>query len=370
MTSKRKIFIATRKSPLALWQANTVKALLEKEGLEVELNTVTTSGDKMQRGALAEVALDDPNLPAHLKTGKGLFVKEVQEEILAGRADLAVHSMKDLPVETTTGLRVAAVLPRANPADVMIFSPRLLSFFQSRTKSPTNLEEKTNDILSHLRDMDWTSAAQVGTTSARRQFFLKKTFAPAALPLVVLRGNVDTRLSRVSKDEFSFIMLARAGIDRLGLFDESRMLTLPPTISTPAPAQGVVAIECRDSDHELRALLAKLNNSQASLAAACERATLWLTGGNCHTALAAYFDGTQLTTWAASGEQSSHLSFSFSSAEIESLAQLADSHDHQDVFRSLLASPLAARLHAELLKKGFDRLMTLRTPLANSTGEK
>jgi hydroxymethylbilane synthase len=364
----RKIVIATRKSPLALWQANTVKSLLEKHGLDVELNTVTTSGDKMQRGALAEVSLDDPNIPAHLKTGKGLFVKEVQEEILARRADLAVHSMKDLPVEATDGLRVAAVLPRANPSDVMIFSPRLLEVFQSRAKISGAPDLQISEVLKSLADFDWANAAPVGTTSARRQFFLRKTIAPAKLPLVVLRGNVDTRLSRVWNNEFSFIMLARAGIDRLGLYSPERMLTLPPEICTPAPAQGVVAIECRSSDVELRAILSKINHSRTSLAAACERAALWLTGGNCHTALAAHFDGQTLTAWAAAGEKNSNLTLQFLQAESKEFTSFADSQDHHDVFRHILASPAAARLHSELLARGFDQLMNLRSPHAGNAG--
>jgi hydroxymethylbilane synthase len=346
-----------------LWQANTVKRLLEERGLEVELNLVVTSGDKMQRGALAEISLDDPNLPAHLKTGKGLFVKEVQEEILAGRADLAVHSMKDLPVETTSGLRVAAVLPRANPADVMILSPQLLTHVKRVTGAASLAELDTTKILDALRGFNWKGAAPVGTTSARRQFFLRKTFAGFELPLMVLRGNVDTRLARVAANEFSFIMLARAGIDRLGLFQPDAMLTLPVAISTPAPAQGIVAIECRDDDHELRSHLAALSNSEASLQAACERTALWLTGGNCHTALAVHFDGTRLTTWAAQEEQHSELNFTLSESEAHEFRQLAVQADHHNLFQTMLNSASAHRLHQQLTQSGFAKLMQMRTPM-------
>lgn len=362
MTQKRKITIATRRSPLALWQANTVKSLLEQQGYPVELNLVVTSGDKMQRGALAEVSLDDPNLPAHLKTGKGLFVKEVQEEILSGRADLAVHSMKDLPVETTDGLCIATVLPRANPADVIIFSPQLLSLVQARTKTSGNLDGHVDAILDGLRSISWQSAASIGTTSARRQHFLKTHFAPASLPLVVLRGNVDTRLARVANNEFSFIMLARAGIDRLELFQPGFMMTLPPTLSIPAPAQGIVAIECRENDLELHASLAKVGNARASLQAACERTALWLTGGNCHTALAAYFDGTILRTWAAKDSEQKNLDFSFSHEEIGNLELKANSLNHTDLFKALLKSPTAERMHAEFISREFQHLMPLRDP--------
>ena len=365
MELKRKVIIATRKSPLALWQANTVKSILESRGFDVELNTVTTTGDKMQRGALAEVSLDDPTIPAHLKTGKGLFVKEVQEEILAHRADLAVHSMKDLPVEATDGLRVAAVLPRANPSDVIIFSPRQLAAISALSNFTGLHEESADRVLVGLAGADWNGAAPIGTTSARRQFFLNKTLAPANLPLVVLRGNVDTRLSRVGNNEFSFIMLARAGIDRLGLCSPEKMLTLPTSLCTPAPAQGVVAIECRSSDSELRKALASINDPQTSLAAALERATLWLTGGNCHTALAAHYDGNKLTSWAAADSKSSRLTFVFSQAEFEEFSSLSASNDHHDVFKYILNSPAAHRLHAKLVEEGFHHLMTLRQP--NST---
>jgi porphobilinogen deaminase len=356
--------IATRRSPLALWQANTVKALLENHGYTVELNLVVTSGDKMQRGALAEISLDDPNLPAHLKTGKGLFVKEVQEEILSGRADLAVHSMKDLPVETTDGLCISAVLPRANPSDVVIFSPQLLSFLQAKANIKTNdaLDSNTSSIVDALRTMSWSSAAPIGTTSARRQHFLKTLFAPSTLPLVVLRGNVDTRLGRVANNEFSFIMLARAGIDRLGLFQPEKMLTLPPTLSVPAPAQGVVAIECRENDFELNECLAKIGNPQASLQAACERTALWLTGGNCHTALAAHFSGANLKIWAAKDSIQKDLDFSFSPEEVQKLQAQANTARHSDLFKALIASPAAKRMHADLRSQDFQQLMSLREP--------
>lgn len=366
MNKPRKVIIATRRSALALWQANTVKALLEKAGLDVELSLITTSGDKMQRGALADVALDDPRLPAHLKTGKGLFVKEVQEEILEHRADLAVHSMKDLPVEQTEGLRVSAVLLRANPADVMIMSPLLLESLKSVARLPTKLDSSPAELLESLRKLRWENASPIGTTSARRQFFLRKFFAPGSLPLVVLRGNVDTRLSRVMNNEFSYIMLARAGIDRLGLFKPDHMLTLPTYISTPAPAQGIVAIECREDDTQLRTILAQLNCSNTALQAACERATLWLTGGSCHTALAAHLNGDKLTTWAAQGESSSELIFEISEREMTELNQLKETDDYQGLFSWILRSPLARRLHSELQNKSFDQLMPLREPLSTA----
>ncbi|NBO39202.1 hydroxymethylbilane synthase [bacterium] len=369
MTEQRKIKIATRKSALALWQANTVKSLLEQRGLQVELNLVVTSGDKMQRGALADISLDDPNLPAHLKTGKGLFVKEVQEEILANRADLAVHSMKDLPVETTLGLHVAAVLPRANPCDVIIFSPPLRNEILSQLKIKTLADVSVSEVLNVLKNRQWTETAKIGTTSARRQTFLRNALSPSELPLVVLRGNVDTRLNRVANNEFAFIMLARAGLDRLGLYNPETMITLPETLSTPAPAQGVVAIECRAEDTELRAHLASIHCPITSLQAAFERASLWLTGGNCQTALAAHHFGHEILIWAAKDGLLRELQFELFSSQQESWHNSSLQLDHGELFKAFLRSPLALRLHAELLQSRFADLMTLRTPLGTIESE-
>lgn len=360
--TKRLVRIATRKSALALWQANTVKALLEKRGLQVELNLVVTTGDKMQKGALAEISLDDPHLPEHLKTGKGLFVKEVQEEILSGRADLAVHSMKDLPVESTAGLRTATVLPRANPSDVIIFSPSVLDSL-NRQLSTDPLLKSVQEILPLLKEMNWNSAAPIGTTSARRQFFLRHSIDSNSLPITILRGNVDTRLKRVYNNEFSFIMLARAGIDRLNLHDTRFMFTLPTHISVPAPAQGIVAIECREDDLDLRNTLSTLNEPKSSLAAALERTALWLTGGNCHTAFAAYFESGKLNSWAASGFQRSAISFSLSSTEHNEWLNHSIVADHSSLFADILRSNIAHRIYAELKSVGYDKLMTLRSPI-------
>jgi len=361
MTSARIVRIATRKSALALWQANTVKSLLEGQGIQVELNLVVTSGDKMQRGALAEVSLDDPNLPAHLKTGKGLFVKEVQEEILAGRADLAVHSMKDLPVETTQGLHVAAVLPRANPADVIIFSPDLLRILKD-ILGANPLQKTTLEVFQALKSLDWTGLKPVGTTSARRQGFLRDAFAGAELDLRVLRGNVDTRLGRAEANEFSFIMLARAGIDRLNLYHTESMLTLPAQLSTPAPAQGIVAIECRDNDAQLKQALSVLNHPHSSLSAAFERTVLWLTGGNCHTALAVHLEDRNLTSWAEARGLRSSLQMTLELKAFEDWQTKARTSNHAQLFDDLRRSSLARSLHTQLLNSGYDKLMTLRTP--------
>lgn len=359
MKTSRTLRIATRKSPLALWQANTVKRLLEDLNQNVELNLIVTSGDKMQRGALAEVAIDDPSLPDHLKTGKGLFVKEVQEAIMSGEADLAVHSMKDLPVETTQGLRVAAVLPRARPNDTVIFSPALLTVINQAVKAPLQ-EKNAKSVLEFLNSIDWKIHAPIGTTSARRQSFLRGCLKSCGANITVLRGNVDTRLKRVAAGEFAFIMLARAGIDRLQLEDPTCMLTLPVSLSVPAPAQGVVAIECRESDTDLRRLLNQINHPKTALAAAVERAVLWYTGSGCQTALASHLDSDELNCWIATAAKTCSMRSKLSSEEMNMWQKSASSSDYSELFNELIRSESGRVLHSELIRHEFNELSEVR----------
>lgn len=358
MTPVRTLRIATRRSPLALWQANTVKGLLEQLDFNVELELIVTSGDKMQRGALSDVAIDDPNIPEHLKTGKGLFVKEVQEAMLAGKADLAVHSMKDLPVETTSGLRVAAVLPRAHPSDTLIFSPALLQDVLGSTHS---LQASVpDDILKLLNQVDWKTRPPIGTTSARRQAFLRSSLPSSAASLRVLRGNVDSRLKRVASNDFAFIMLARAGIDRLELYDQSVMLTLPAALSIPAPAQGVVAIECRENDSEVRQALMTINNPTTALEAAFERAVLWFTGSGCQTALASHFSEGTLKSWVADMTSKRTLTLQLSDSEKNEWQAVAPTQDYSALFKSLIQSQCGQRIQSELARENFGSIVTMR----------
>lgn len=360
MRTPRTLRIATRKSPLALWQANTVKRLLEDLNQNVELNLIVTSGDKMQRGALADVAIDDPSLPEHLKTGKGLFVKEVQEAILSDKADLAVHSMKDLPVETTQGLRVAAVLPRARPNDTIIFSPALLKVINQDNHTSLH-ENNAKNVLDFLDSINWKLKAPIGTTSARRQSFLRGCLKRGEADITVLRGNVDTRLKRVAADEFAFIMLARAGIDRLQLDDPSRMLTLPVSLSVPAPAQGVVAIECRETDTELRQLLNQINHPVSAMAAAFERAVLWYTGSGCQTALASHLDNDELNCWIATPAKTCSMQSKLSIEEMNLWQQVATLKDYSGLFSELIRSESGRALHAGLIEHEFNTLADMRS---------
>jgi hydroxymethylbilane synthase len=242
--------IATRRSQLALWQAEHVAALLRAAhpALPVELVPMSTQGDRVQDRALAEVG------------GKGLFVKELEVAMQEGRADIAVHSMKDVPSELPPGLLIAAVLPRANPLDAFL-------------------------SLRHARFEDLPSGARVGTSSPRRQAQLRH--ARPDLRLELLRGNVDTRLRRLEEGALDAILLACAGLERLGL--GSRITQpLDLELSLPAVGQGVIGIECREDDAASRSALAALHHEESFVRLRAERAFAAALGGSCHSPIAAH----------------------------------------------------------------------------------
>jgi hydroxymethylbilane synthase len=241
--------IATRKSQLALWQAGHVAALLRRAhaGLAVELVPMVTQGDRIQDRSLAAIG------------GKGLFIKELEVALEQRRADLAVHSMKDLPGELPEELAIGAVLERADARDALL-----------------SASGATLDDLPH--------GARIGTSSLRRQAQLLA--ARPDLRMEVLRGNVDTRLRRLDAGEMDAIVLACAGLIRLGL--ESRITArLDPKVSLPAVAQGVIGIECRRADTRTRDLVAVLNHQATQIAAAAERAFAHRLGGSCQSPIAA-----------------------------------------------------------------------------------
>jgi hydroxymethylbilane synthase len=242
--------IATRRSQLALWQAEHVAALLRAAhpGLPVELVPMSTQGDRVQDRALAEVG------------GKGLFVKELEVAMQEGRADIAVHSMKDVPSELPPGFCIAAALPRANPLDAFL-------------------------SLRHARFEDLPQGARVGTSSPRRQAQLKH--ARPDLQLELLRGNVDTRLRRLEEGRLDAILLACAGLERLGL---GGRITQPLglELSLPAVGQGVIGIECRADDATSRAALAALHHEPSALRLQAERAFARALSGSCHSPIAAH----------------------------------------------------------------------------------
>jgi hydroxymethylbilane synthase len=244
------IRIATRKSQLALWQAEHVAALLRRAhpGLGVELVPMSTQGDRIQDRSLAAIG------------GKGLFIKELEIALEDRRADIAVHSMKDVPGELPAGLVIGAVLPRADARDGFI-APRF------------------------TRLGDLPQAARVGTSSLRRQAQLL-ALRPD-LHIEPLRGNVDTRLRRLDAGELDAIILASAGLIRLGW--EARITArLEPREFLPAVGQGVIGIECRADDPQTRLRLKVLEHAPTRIALDAERAFSGRLGGSCQSPIAAY----------------------------------------------------------------------------------
>lgn len=246
----RTLKIATRKSPLALWQANFVKDRLEAlhPQLQVELVPMSTQGDKILDTPLAKVG------------GKGLFVKELETAMLEGRADIAVHSMKDVPVEFPEGLGLHTICEREDPRD---------AFVSNRFKAIAELPQ----------------GAVVGTSSLRRQCQLR-----AARPDLVirdLRGNVNTRLAKLDAGEYDAIILAAAGLKRLEMAHRITAF-IEPEQSLPANGQGAVGIECRLDDVELHALLAPLEHSETRARVLTERAMNRALQGGCQVPIGAY----------------------------------------------------------------------------------
>ena len=245
-----KLRIATRKSPLALWQANHVRdALMARNpGLDVELFTMSTQGDKILDTPLAKVG------------GKGLFVKELELGILEGRADLAVHSMKDVPVEFPQGLGLAAILEREDPRDALI-----------------------SNTISSIEALP--PGARVGTSSLRRQCQLRARRAD--LEVLDLRGNVNTRLAKLDNGDYDAILLAAAGVKRMGWEDRITEL-LPPEQFLPAIGQGAIGIEIRVADDRVNRIVEALNDEQAATRIRAERALNARLQGGCQVPIAGY----------------------------------------------------------------------------------
>jgi hydroxymethylbilane synthase len=239
--------IGTRGSALALWQARHVQERLASLGHAATLHEITTTGDRLQDQRLEAVG------------GKGAFLKEIEEALLAGEVDLAVHSLKDVPTALPAGLALVAILERADPRDVLVSSG------------------------GHLSELG--AGARVGTTSLRRRS-LVHSLRPE-LQLEDLRGNVDTRLRRLREGRFDAILLAMAGLGRLGRAGEATEV-LDPRQFVPAPGQGAIAIECREGDAAVRAALSPLDHPATARAVAAERAFLAALGGGCNVPLGAH----------------------------------------------------------------------------------
>ncbi|OAN19167.1 hydroxymethylbilane synthase [Photobacterium jeanii] len=265
MTDKP-IRIATRKSPLAMWQAEFVKAELEQAhpGLTVELVPMVTKGDVILDTPLAKVG------------GKGLFVKELEVAMLEDRADIAVHSMKDVPVEFPEGLGLVTICEREDPRDAFV------------SNTYNNIDELPQGAI-------------VGTSSLRRQCQLRANRPD--LIVKDLRGNVNTRLRKLDEGEYDAIILACAGLIRLKMEDRIRCAIEPET-SLPAVGQGAVGIECRLDDERVRGLLAALNHQETATRVLCERAMNNRLQGGCQVPIGSYslLDGDQIWLRALVGE--------------------------------------------------------------------
>ena len=242
--------IATRKSPLALWQTEHVASLLQARhpGLRIELVPLSTRGDELLDRSLAAIG------------GKGLFLKELELAMLRGEADCAVHSLKDVPMDLEPGFAMPAILPRADHADAFV----------------------SND---HADIRSLPAGARVGTSSLRRKAQLRALRDD--LVIDDLRGNVNSRLAKLDAGEYAAILLACAGLQRLG-FDARIRARLDAPDWLPAPAQGAIAIECRDDAEELQALLAGLDDADTRCRVGAERAMNRALDGSCHVPVAAF----------------------------------------------------------------------------------
>ncbi|MCS6912662.1 MAG: hydroxymethylbilane synthase [Myxococcales bacterium] len=249
------LWVATRGSPLALRQAEHVRALLQAQepGLQVELLVLRTTGDRVQDRPLQDLG------------GKGLFTKEIEEALLDGRAAIAVHSMKDLPAAGPAGLCIGAVPPRQDPRDALLLRPGLRDGGPGLAALPPG--------------------ARVGTTSLRRACLLRHLRPD--LHIEPLRGNVDTRLRRLEAGELDAVVLAAAGLIRLG--HSARIdAILPVDELIPAVGQGALAVQCRSEDAATRARLSALDHPPSRVAIAAERAFLAQLEGSCRTPLGAH----------------------------------------------------------------------------------
>ena len=294
-----KIRIATRESPLALWQAEYVSSALRTHHpeLQVELVPMTTKGDQILDSPLAKVG------------GKGLFVKELERAMLADKADIAVHSMKDVPMEFPEGLGLAVICEREDPSD---------AFVSNHHASLEALPE----------------GSIVGTSSFRRQCQLKQ--ARPDLDIRDLRGNVGTRLAKLDAGDYDAIILASAGLIRLALKERIRE-RLPFNVSLPAGGQGAVGIESRSEDLETLRLLQCLHHSETAARVTAERAVVNRLQGGCQVPIAAFAE---------------------LSGETLNLSALVGSLDGQTVYRSERSAPvqeaeqLGVRVADELLQQG------------------
>lgn len=248
MNMKRIIRIGTRGSKLALVQAESIKnTIRDKHKVECELVKIKTTGDKILNSPLAKIG------------GKGLFVKEIEEALLRKEIDIAVHSMKDVPVELKKGLKIVCITERENPSDALI----------SREK------KKLNEL----------KAPKIGTSSLRRQVQLRSKIPDAIIEN--LRGNLDTRIRKLKEGKYDAIIVAAAGLKRLGLLHEATEF-FSPDVMLPAIGQGSLGIEAREDDMEIISLVSFLNHEKSAKEISAERAFLKKLEGGCQVPIASY----------------------------------------------------------------------------------
>ena len=274
--------IATRGSKLALWQANYIAELLAKHGMATEQLIIKTEGDRVQDRFLHEIG------------GKGLFIRELETAMREGRAQLAMHSLKDMPAQLPPGFVLGAVLKRHSPRDILILSP------QGAKK--WNLGERQDPLT--VEDMKSAPTINIATASLRRQCLLKK-FAPQ-LTLSPIRGNVDTRLRKLDEDGLDGLILAEASLHRLSIHREVAV-PLDPNWFVPSAAQGALAVECpADSPH--RDVIANLDDPTTHTRVDWERGVLAALGGDCTMPFGAFYDDQngQATVLDNDGNQASY----------------------------------------------------------------
>lgn len=291
--------IATRESKLAMWQANYVADRIRAAfpDLKVTISGMTTQGDRDKTSPLSQIG------------GKGVFIKELEQALLDGTAEIAVHSMKDVPGELPDGLEIAAICPREDPRDAFVSNR-----FENLAALP--------------------AGARVGTSSLRRRLQLRSHFPELEFP--VLRGNVDTRLRKLDEGEYDAIILATAGLKRLGLGERVRDV-IDPGLCIPAAGQGAVGIECVAGNDDVLTILEAVNDDETSLCVCCERMISIGLGATCNLPIAGYarFDGDEfiVTGYVADVEGESTI-------EIERRGARAE------------ATTLASELVASMLEQG------------------
>jgi hydroxymethylbilane synthase len=246
--------IGTRGSALALWQAKTVAARLEQRETPTEIVVIKTGGDRLQDAPLSEAG------------GKRLFVKELEDALLSGAIDLAVHSAKDMSAVLPDGLTIAAVLAREDPRDALVLT---------RGTTVVNFEA----ALSHIGEMPIIATGSIRRIAQLSAVLPHARFAP-------IRGNVDTRLRKLDSGEYEALVLAAAGLKRLG-FETRISAAIPLDVCIPAPGQGIVAIEIRDADRATREVATAIADDEAARALAAERAVVTALGGGCQLPLGA-----------------------------------------------------------------------------------